>query len=135
MRLYMIERYKKRRQKALDFLGGRCAHCGNAQDLQFDHIDPTTKSNTIAKIWSHAESKFWGEIKKCQLLCQSCHERKTLNDLGQFSAKDTHGTLSSYRYCKCVLCKKANSDWNKKWREETDYNRKRREKRKHSLMV
>jgi hypothetical protein len=26
-----------------------------------------------------------------------------------------HGTLSGYRYCKCLECKKANQDWNKQY--------------------
>lgn len=46
-----------------------------------------------------------------QLLCRSCHEAKTLVDRGQESAKESHGTLSSYKYCKCNLCKKAKADY------------------------
>ena len=109
MKEYMFKRYHKRRLEAIKLLGGKCVKCESTKDLQFDHIDPTTKSFTIAKQSSIAEYKFWLEIKKCQLLCQECHTKKTLNDLNRVSAKTTHGTLSSYRYCKCNLCKAANN--------------------------
>ena len=130
----MAERYRVRREKALDLLGRKCVHCGSSEDLQFDHVDPATKSFTIAKIWTHSETKFWEEIKKCQLLCQRCHTLKTLKDLGQGSAKEKHGTLSSYRYCKCDECRRAKSIWYAIWlgKNGEERNRKRREKRKHS---
>jgi len=52
------------------------------------------------------------------LLCKKCHEEKTLLDMGRVSAKITHGTVSSYRYCKCELCKKAKSEYMKVFREK-----------------
>lgn len=109
MREYMLKRYKIRRAKAIEFLGSKCVNCNSIEELQFDHIHPSTKLFNIAKQSSVAEDKFWTEVKKCQLLCQECHTNKTLKDLNQVSAKTTHGTLSSYRYCKCELCKAANN--------------------------
>ena len=47
--------------------------------LDFDHIDPETKSYGIAK-GLHA-IKSWQniliEIEKCQILCANCHRIKT----------------------------------------------------------
>jgi 5-methylcytosine-specific restriction endonuclease McrA len=115
MREYMLKRYQERRKKAVDKLGGKCYTCSSQDGLQFDHVDPNNKSFTIAKMSSVSEEKFWQEVDKCQLLCQNCHEKKTLSDIGRVSAKETHGTLSSYKYCKCELCKQAKSDYMKKY--------------------
>lgn len=110
MRKYMLNRYNKRIEAAKIKLGNKCSKCNKTDNLQFDHIDRKTKCFTIAKGWNRKESVFWEEINKCQLLCFNCHQEKTLLDLGQISAKTSHGTLSSYRYCKCDLCRKANSE-------------------------
>ena len=116
MKKYMLDRYKRRKLEATSLLGSICNMCGSEKDLEFDHIDKNTKKYTIANIWSYSEKKFWDEIKKCQLLCSSCHDLKTNEDLGKQNAKNMHGTISSYRYCKCELCKKAKSDYSRKMR-------------------
>ncbi len=119
MRQYMSDRYRRRKAEALERLGGCCALCGNFDDLEFDHIDPKTKRYTIARIWLHSESKFWAEIVKCQLLCRMCHEEKTIIDLNKKRAKGAHGTLSTYRYCKCSECRMAKADYSR------DYNQRK----------
>ena|SRR4030066_155331 len=113
MKKYMNNRYKKRRDYVLHSLGNRCTHCGAKDNLELDHIDPKTKKFNISKLWSISQSEVNNEVSKCQLLCKACHTLKTLADMGRVSAKDKHGTLSSYRYCKCDLCKKAKSNNNK----------------------
>lgn len=115
MRVYMLKRYKERKNKAIEFLGGKCKKCSSSEKLEFDHIDRSTKSFTIAKLWSLSEKTFWTEINKCQLLCQDCHNLKTIEESGRKVAKGTHGTLSSYRYCKCPSCRKAKSEWQKNY--------------------
>lgn len=122
MREYMLKRYHSRRAEAAKQLGGKCVRCGCKEDLQFDHIDPATKSFPIAKMWSINKKDFQAEVLKCQLLCQPCHNQKTLKDRGFKIAKGTHGTVSSRRYCNCDLCKKAVRDY-------------QREKRRHSKRV
>lgn len=123
---YMLNRYHKRREDALSALGARCSECSRENNLQIDHIDPKKKSFSIAKMWGVSEKRFWEEINKCQLLCEECHERKTLRDLGRGSAKNTHGTLSSYRYCgppKCEKCKRAKRDQARRLRQTKNMGR------------
>lgn len=114
MKKYMIKRYHDRMNWARNTLGNICRKCGSVDNLEIDHIDPIAKSFTVGgQLWNCAKAKFEAEIAKCQLLCQSCHNKKTLAETGKKSAIGTHGTLSSYRYCKCYLCRKAKADWSK----------------------
>jgi len=50
MRAYRARRVPERRARAINWLGGRCAKCGKTDHaiLQFDHIDPSKKSFSIA---------------------------------------------------------------------------------------
>lgn len=129
MRAYMLRRYNRRMQEARSKLGNRCVRCGATKDLQLDHKDRETKSFTIGRMWSVSEQRFEMELSKCQLLCRTCHEEKTLLDKGQVSGKVTHGTLSSYRYCKCDACKLAKSNYNKLPRVKNRKNELRRLKK------
>jgi len=118
MREYHLKQYYKIKEEIINLLGGKCVKCGSIIDLQFDHIDKSKKILNITRhlLRSLKESK--EEIKKCQLLCKKCHQIKSILEAGKKIAKGTHGTLSSYRYCKCDLCKKAMSDWNKNYKEK-----------------
>ncbi len=115
MRVYILNRYRKRKKTAQEFLGNKCSKCGSIEDLQFDHKDRVKKKFTIGKLWSIGEKEFWKEIKKCQLLCRTCHNKKTLKELGLREAKGYHGTVSTYRYCHCDLCRHAASKWNREY--------------------
>ncbi len=119
MRDYMLKHYRKRKKYALKKLGGKCVVCRTTKKLEFDHIDPETKEMIIAKMWSASKIRFETELKKCQLLCKKHHNEKTMKELGKKLAKGNHGTISTYRYCKCSECRKA---WAKYHRE---YKRKR----------
>lgn len=118
MRVYMLNRYRERRSDALARFGNKCTKCGSSEDLEFDHIDPSTKSFTIGKLWSVSEARFEEELKKCQLLCQTCHSEKTVQESGKTLARGTHGTLSSYRYCKCDECRKAHTAYVREWKRK-----------------
>ena len=61
MRVYIGERYHRRRKEAIEKLGGKCAKCGSAENLQFDHIDRKTKTAAIGKIWTYKVERFWGD--------------------------------------------------------------------------
>lgn len=76
MRKYMLERFYKRKDAAMDQLGGKCSECGceDRSDLRFHHIDPTNKSFTIGNcIVSVSEKRLQEELEKCILLCHDCH--------------------------------------------------------------
>jgi len=116
MNKYMKARYKSRRDEAIVSLGGRCNVCGTSSKLEFDHIDYKNKEFSISKIMLHSTKKLHTELSKCQLLCKPCHINKTRLERGQEDARKTHGTLSSYKYCRCDSCKKAQSKWMKDYR-------------------
>lgn len=106
MRDYMTRRYHRRRDAAIEALGGRCVECGSREDLELDHVDPSTKSFEIGKILSTgSEAKVEAELAKCVLRCSSCHRTKTAMELDW----DRHGTYSSYRRrgCRCDACVEA----------------------------
>lgn len=123
MREYLKRRYQTRMAQAKIFLGGVCVRCGSYDFLELDHIDPSTKKWTVSAISWMSESGFWDEVKKCQLLCETCHIQKTREDRGSKNARETHGTLSSYRYCKCVECRYAKSQWSKRYYKRTNISR------------
>ncbi len=48
--------------------------------FDMDHIDPTVKHKTIAKMMASPEQQFRAEIAKCQMVCIECHRRKTIEN-------------------------------------------------------
>lgn len=115
MREYHLKRYYQKREKAIQQLGGKCEKCGRTENLQLDHKDNTNKSFEISRLLSVSKEAFEKELKKCQVLCIDCHSLKSILEQGKKPAQGTHGTLSSYRYCKCDICRKAKSEYNKKY--------------------
>jgi hypothetical protein len=77
-RLYLRERKQNNRNYLIEMLGGKCVGCGVSEKLQFDHLDRTLKSFCIGKNLSSKLEKLVEEAKKCQLLCETCHQHKTL---------------------------------------------------------
>jgi hypothetical protein len=71
-------RRDKRRDELRQHLGGCCVGCGATEGLQFDHIDRTKKSFTISKCLDYGWDTLVEEADKCQLLCYTCHEYKSL---------------------------------------------------------
>lgn len=103
-------RYRARKALALEILGGKCVRCGSADQLEFDHIDPATKSFTI----THRMLLGWGrvlaELAKCQLLCDSCHIAKTIEDGPPHNkrAEVVHRHITTYTDgCRCEPCRLA----------------------------
>jgi hypothetical protein len=109
------EKREERRQFALAYLGGKCIECGSTLNLEFHHIDKTTKKNNISSLYSSSLKILKEELDKCELLCDKHHNDKTLEEKKQIRAEGTHGTLSSYRYCHCSICKEARNVYNRKY--------------------
>ncbi len=75
---YLKRRYDERRSLAIQILGGRCVKCGATDDLQFDHIVHEQKSFDIAdRLAQYTWKRILEELKKCQLLCSKCHNKKS----------------------------------------------------------
>lgn len=115
---YLKKRYYTRRKQAISYLGGKCVRCASDRRLELDHIDKTTKEFDIGKFWGTGLDRFWKEVAKCQLLCKRCHMDKTNVENGKKLAVGTHGTVSSYRYCKCESCRSAQRDYIRRYRAE-----------------
>jgi len=91
---YLIEKVTKRRKeirnKAIEYLGGKCIKCGYKkypEVLEFHHRNPAKKDFNISKK-GHCRSwdRISKEIEKCDLLCANCHREihAELNKLAAF---------------------------------------------------
>ena len=110
MKEYMRKWHQNRKEEAIIQLGGECVICKSTEDLEFDHIDPSTKKYTIARIYTHSEEKFQTELAKCQLLCHEHHQEK-------HASQAPCGTDARYSAgCRCVDCKNAHSIYMKEWK-------------------
>lgn len=66
----------KRKQWAIDHLGGKCEKCGYskcAKALHFHHINPTEKLMGLSYNWEKSIERVINEVNKCCLLCSNCH--------------------------------------------------------------
>jgi len=71
------------KQRAVDYLGGKCIDCGYnkcLQALEFDHIDPTQKEFTISGNHCFGWEKIKPELDKCVLRCANCHRERHANE-------------------------------------------------------
>lgn len=68
---------EKRRQRIIDFLGGKCAGCGTTFDLTFDHTNGRDWDVRAVHSWTRLRI-YEQEAKdgKLQLLCLTCNSRK-----------------------------------------------------------
>lgn len=64
------------KQKMLEYKGKVCQKCGYdkcPRSLCFHHVDPKTKSFTLATGRTRSWDKIYKELDKCILLCLNCH--------------------------------------------------------------
>lgn len=99
---YQRRRYEEKHAALIAHLGGRCIRCGSLNDLQFDHVDPSTKCFSIMERWKLSIEDLAEELAKCQLLCHPCHAEKHAAVLAE------HGTVRRYRQgCRQECCRRA----------------------------
>ena len=106
--------YAAKRARWIKYLGGVCVKCGATENLEFDHIDPATKSFDIGKNWSRSEKVIIAELAKCQLLCNSCHNKKS----GDALAVPHGGGKCGKRGCKCTPCRLRKNEYLKLLKRE-----------------
>lgn len=72
------KKYRNRlRELAIALLGGQCIECDEDEHilLHFHHIDPSTKTASIACIIRTHPAMLFDELAKCVLLCEKCHKK------------------------------------------------------------
>lgn len=70
------DRRRERKQRAIDYLGGKCAVCGYDRcsgAMDFHHISPSEKDPKVKRITRWSWEKVVVELDKCVLLCANCH--------------------------------------------------------------
>lgn len=110
----------EKRAKAHDLLGEVCSKCGTTESLTIDHIynDRSSYITPSHMIKSSKWDELVAELERCQLLCHSCHARKTHKDNGNFEFAQ-HGTNSMYNNnnCRCEDCKIAHRNHHRNYRK------------------
>ena len=73
---YTLELGHKKRDKALEMLGGRCKACGFNKykcSLDIHHLDPNKKDVAFVNYRSWSWNRLKKELEGCILLCRNCH--------------------------------------------------------------
>jgi hypothetical protein len=74
--------YTEKQQIIAELKGARgceVCHVKNPVVLEFDHIDPTTKSFNLCLGHTYSEKALRAEVEKCRVLCNNHHKLHTLN--------------------------------------------------------
>jgi len=93
---YMKKAYSKKKE-AIQELKSQisCQKCGETRGycLDYHHVDPNTKVNTVARLTSNAYSMetIYKEIEKCIVLCANCHR-----EYHHLQEKDKNLTIQQY---------------------------------------
>ncbi len=70
--------YNGRKAWASELLGGCCQRCGYHEffaALHFHHVDPSTKTQTLAAVMATGDdAAVMAELDKCALMCGNCHQ-------------------------------------------------------------
>lgn len=77
------QRWRKRKHKVVELMGGKCSLCGynnNIAALHLHHKDPTSKEFVWTKLKLRSWKAIHEEIIKCELLCSNCHAEVTYPD-------------------------------------------------------
>lgn len=119
MKDYMASRRALRRQKLIDLAGAKCRVCESTDNLEFNHLDRTTKSFVLSgHNLDTAWDKILEEFGKCELVCSEHHKEYTRGQYSNLELRPwndktalpyVHGTVRCYQEtkCKCIHCKLA----------------------------
>ena len=71
------ERRVKNKLKGIEYLGGKCAHCGIVSEhrsiYDFHHLDKKEKEADPGSLLHYSWTRIQKELDKCILLCANCH--------------------------------------------------------------
>jgi hypothetical protein len=73
---YTHESGKKKRKKALEYLGNKCVYCEyNKYDcsIEIHHLNPEEKDTAFSSMRNWSWKRLEKELQKCVLLCKNCH--------------------------------------------------------------
>lgn len=104
----------ERKEKAVQFLGGKCQICGYdkcSQAMTFHHRDPEKKEFTLSTSWEKSWEVVCKEVEKCVLLCCRCHAEvhAGVTDLGPMAELADAKKLASINWAKTVKAETANT--------------------------
>lgn len=116
-RAYNLARYHRIRNEYIEAKGGKCIDCGIEDGLEFDHVDPSTKTLNIGKLLNVSKAKRDAEIEKCVLRCKPCHQRKSIEN-GDIPSLDHGGGLTGKRNCYCKLCAPLKAEYMRNWKKK-----------------
>lgn len=74
--LYRTFRRQEKKKEAVEFFGGKCAHCDGVYHpcvYDFHHIDHNEKESTPSKLFLLSDKRIYAELSKCIMLCANCH--------------------------------------------------------------
>lgn len=77
-----VRRYRQKK-RAVEMFGGKCNKCGwsgNLAGFEFHHLDGSSKEATIGNVANKSWSTIKRELKKCILLCSTCHRIEHSNN-------------------------------------------------------
>jgi 5-methylcytosine-specific restriction endonuclease McrA len=77
------QRYKERRwarkERAIQYKGGVCQHCGQVVHMSafnFHHLNKEEKDMDPGLMMSCSDARLFQELDKCILLCANCHRKE-----------------------------------------------------------
>jgi len=120
-----LKEYQRKwmRDRRLDWVlaNGPCKHCGSWDSLEVDHIKREDKTMHASCVWSRRKEVRDKELSKCQVLCKSCHLKKTISEVEYPGI--VHGTSNGYDHygCRCEECRLARSKRDMKRRNPNKY--------------
>lgn len=87
-----VKRRDKHRGLVVEYLLTHpCVDCGEPDPvvLEFDHIDPETKTEAVCQLVTNRSwERIKEEIDKCEVRCANCHRRKTHIQFGWWGGRD-----------------------------------------------
>lgn len=76
---YTVERWQKRKLRAIELLGGECQDCKGVFPYyvyDFHHLDASQKEFDWEKLRKRSWDAIEKELSKCVLLCSNCHRMR-----------------------------------------------------------